>query len=896
MSNWYSNSAENIFEKLKTNQHGLFGDEISRRFKEYGPNSLPEEKPDSIFKIFVSQFKSPLIYILFISSLVVISLGDLGDGLIILGVLIFNSIIGTIQEGRAQNTLLALKKFSETTATVLRDGKEIIISDKELVPGDLIILQEGEKIPADARIIISHGLKIDEAAMTGESVPVYKNEEDINRKDLPVHSQKNMVFKGTHIVGGNGKAVVVDTGINTVIGKIAKQISSIDTDIPLKKDVKKLSNSIILIVGVVSALIFIFGILKGFAVKEIFKIVVSLSVSVIPEGLPIVITLVLATGVWRMSKKNVLVKKLQAVEALGQATVIAVDKTGTITKNELILSKIWTDKKLFEITGEGYESKGDISIDNQIISALNHPEILSIAKILTLSSGARISFNEEQKTWKISGDPTEAAMLVFGEKVGFNRDDLLKEIPLISEIPFDFKLKYHALLNKVEENNILSVTGAPEVILDMCTTLKRDGRNVSLNEEYRDDLHKVFVKMSEEGLRVLAVATKDHGPNVLNAGSVHSLTFVGFIGMKDTIRPEVFESMKRAKQAGIKVVMITGDHKITAQAIAKEAGIFSDGDDIISGHELASMSQEEMLARLEKTSVFTRITPEDKSKIIEAYKLKGDIIAMTGDGVNDAPSLVTADLGVAMGKIGTEVAKEASDIVLMDDNFGSIISAIEEGRSIYKTIKRVILYLFSTGAGEMLTIIVALFVLDYPLPILAAQIIWLNLVTDGFLDVALSMEPKRKDLLSGRFKKYKKNLVDRLMMTRIIVMSIPMMIGTLYFFGQYFENNIEKAWTISLTTLAMFQWFNAWNCRSETKSIFALNPFSNLYLIGATIIVILLQILAVYNPFMQSILKTVPLTLDEWLMMIPVALSVVFVEEIRKVVHKFGILKWAYKY
>jgi Ca2+-transporting ATPase len=860
MKNWYALSIENIFNELKTDEHGLTSSEVQSRQKKFGLNLLPAEKTESIFKIFLNQFKSPLIYILLICSLVVILLGELSDGLIVLGVLFFNSIIGTIQEGKAQNTLLALKNFTETSTTVLRDGKEFIISDKELVPGDIVIIQEGEKIPADARIISSNNLKIDEASITGESVPLFKSNEDMSEGDVPVHSQKNMVFKGTNVASGNAKAVIVLTGSETYLGKIAKQISTIDTEIPLKAEVRKLSQGLIYIVGVVSVCIFLYGIFNGYTFTNIFITVVSLAVSAIPEGLPIVITLVLATGVWRMSKKNVLVKKLQAVEALGQATVIAVDKTGTITKNELIVSKVWIDEKIYEISGNGYESKGEVtpSIDN---------DLSDFARIATLSSGARISFDENQKTWKVTGDPTEAAMLVFGEKAGFNRDNLKIENKIISETPFDFKLKYHSFNYEHNGQNNFAVIGAPEAIFDLC--------GISDNERLK--LEKIFLGFSEEGLRVIAIAKNK--------------IFKGFIAMKDTLRTEVFDAMNKSKLAGIKVVMITGDHKITARSIAREAGIFKDGDDIITGEELDKLTDEEIISRLDNVSVFARITPENKSKIIRLYQAKGEIIAMTGDGVNDAPSLVTADLGVSMGKIGTEVAKEASDIVLMDDNFGSIISAVEEGRSIYKTIKRVILYLFSTSAGEMLTIVVALFILDYPLPILAAQIIWLNLVTDGFLDVALAMEPKEKNLLSNSSGGKRKNLFDRLMVTRMIFMAVPMMVGTLIFFGQYFENDIEKAWTISLTVLAMFQWFNAWNCRSETKSIFAMNPFSNIYLILATVLVIGLQILAVYNPFMQGILKTVPLTLDEWLMLVPIALSVVVVEEVRKLSYKILFYK-----
>ncbi|MEK7608616.1 MAG: HAD-IC family P-type ATPase [Patescibacteria group bacterium] len=878
---WYSFSLEETFNKLGSSDRGLSFDLTKERLKQYGANSLPEEKPRSKLRLFLGQFQSPLIYILLAASAVVFALGETVDGSIILAVLLFNAIVGVIQEGKAQNTLLALKKFVETNATVLRDGKEYIIPDHEVVPGDIVLLQEGERIPADARVVASQSLRVDEASLTGESEPIYKSVEALERNDLPTAEQKNMVFKGTHIVAGHGRAVVVATGLSTVIGGIAKQISSIDTEIPLKANIRYLSRAIIATVATISTVLFIVGVFMGHTAKEMFTTVVSLSVSIIPEGLPIVMTLVLATGVWRMSKRNALVKKLQAVEALGQARVIAVDKTGTITKNELVVRKVWTADRLFEIGGVGYEPKGDIKLGGNAVDAANQDDLLYLGKAAAFVATARLSYAEETKEWRISGDPTEAAMLVFAEKAGFNKEDLLRESPLLSEIPFDYKLKYHATVHQVGEKSLLTVAGAPEIVLALCGDIGRGGKNHSLSKREKEELEATFARMSEEGLRVIAVAVRHDAPKQLNTDSINSLSFVGFFGMQDTLRPEVRKAISRAKEAGIRVVMITGDHKITARAIAKEAGIYQEGDTVLTGDEIESMHDAQLADKLAGTTVFARVTPEHKMQIINAYKRRGEIVAMTGDGVNDAPSLVAADLGVSMGKIGTEVAKEASDIILLDDNFGSIVSAIEEGRSIYKTIKKVILYLFSTSTGEVLVISGALF-LGYPLPILAAQIIWLNFVTDGFLDVALAMEPKEKGLLAGTFEHPRKYLVDSLMLQRMAVMAIPMMFGTLFLFNQYFDTDIAKAWTISLTTLAVFQWFNAWNCRSENRSIFGMEWFSNKYLVGATLVVVALQMAALYTPIMQTILRTTPLTPSEWLMIIPVAASIIVVEEVRK--------------
>ncbi|MDO8667636.1 MAG: HAD-IC family P-type ATPase [bacterium] len=880
-NNWHLKSAEETLKLLRAGEAGLSAKEASERLKKYGPNRLLESKADNLAIIFLRQFQSPLIYILIAASLIVFFTGETVDSLIILAVLLFNAAVGTIQEGRAQNTLLSLKKFVETSATVLREGQELIIPDAEIVPGDIIILQEGEKIPADARIILSYSLKIDEAMLTGESEPAHKIAEVLKEENLPMSGRKNLVFKGAYVLSGNGRAVAVATGLKTAIGQIAKEIEAIDTEMPFKANIRYLSRLIIIAVGCVSGLLFLLGIALGNPVSVMFATVVSLAVSIIPEGLPIVITLVLAGGVWRMSRQNVLVKKLQAVEALGQARVIAVDKTGTITKNEMVIQKIYAEEKFFEVEGNGYDYRGAVRLNDQPVNLNNHPELLLVGKIAAFSANARIVFLEETQRWRVAGDPTEAAMQVMAQKFGLEKDRLEKIEPLLIDIPFDYKLKYHATIHRVAGREFLAVAGAPEVILGLCRKIWRNGRSQPLTAEEKKKLELIFLEMSRNGLRVVALAENRQAEKIAKAEDVSDLTFVGFIGMRDSLRPEVAKAIAKIRQANIRVVMITGDHKNTAEAIAEQAGIYSPGDQTLTGPEIDLMSDEMLADKVDWTSVFARVTPEHKLRIIKAYKARGEIVAMTGDGVNDAPSLVAADLGIAMGKIGTEVAKEAADIVLLDDNFGQLPAAVEEGRHIYRTIKRVILYLFSTSVGEALTITGAL-VIGLPLPILPAQIIWLNFVTDGFLDVALAMEPKEKKLLAGNFEPPKKFVVDKLMGKRMILMALPMAIGTMYLFEKYLGDDINKAWTISLTTLAVFQWLNAWNCRSEKKSLLQMNPFSNKFLVGATFIVIALQFLAVYNPFMQRFLHTVPLNLTDWLVIISVASSIIFVEEIRK--------------
>ena len=878
---WHTKAIGAVLGALTTGEKGLSNTEAAKRYAALGPNVLPEAKPDSYAAIFLRQFESPLIYVLFGASAVVFVMGQFVDGALILAVLIFNAIVGTIQEGRAQNTLRALKNFVETNATVIREDKEVIIPDKEVVEGDILVLQEGEKVPADARILVSHSLRIDEAALTGESLVVAKSSEALPEQNLKTSEQANMVFKGTYVAAGNGKAVVVATGRETVIGRIAEEITTFAAEIPLQANIRYLSRLIIGAVVGVCVFLFIFGIAVGYTVERMFSTAVALAVSVIPEGLPLVLTVVLAAGVWRMGKRNALVKRLQAVEALGQARVIAVDKTGTLTKNEIVVEQAYIGGMLFDVSGIGYEPKGDVRFEGRAVVASEYPALVSAARVSALASNARAMFSEEHASWRVSGDPTEAALHVFGQKVGFHKDELERESPLLDELPFDSNAKYHAVLHQGKGKNVISVAGAPEVILKECHTMLQDGAIVPLSEKERKELEAHFLNFSQKGLRVVALAEKHIPAKTLSKNDVANLVFVGFLGMKDALRPEVPDAMRRAIAAGMRVVMITGDHKVTAQAIATEAGIFSAGSTIITGEEIDALSDRQLAEKIRTVSVFARMTPEHKLRIITAYKKNGEIIAMTGDGVNDAPSLVAADLGVSMGRIGTEVAKEASDIVLLDDNFGSIVSAVEEGRNMYKAIKRVILYLFSTSAGEVFTIVGAL-VIGVPLPLLPAQIIWLNFVTDPFLDAALAMEPKEKGLLKGTFERPKKYLIDALMVRRIPLMALTMAIGTLILFTLYAADDMAKALTVSLTVLAVFQWFNAWNCRSENESVFTMNPFSNMFLVGATLVVIVLQLLVVYAPVLQGVFHTVPLALSEWLLIIAVAFSIIVVEETRK--------------
>lgn len=884
---WQTMSANEVLDVWQSSsEEGLSKFESEQRRDTYGLNKLPEPPSDTLLKIFLTQFKSPLIYLLLVAALIILALGEYTDAGIIFFLLVFNSIIGTVQANKAQNTLLALKNFSQTQATILRNGEEIIVSDVEVVPGDIIILQEGEKVPADARILEAKNFSVNEAALTGESDSVKKQVDIIVGKKISIGDKRNMIFKGTNVISGNARAVVVSTGLNTYIGDISIKIGQIRKEIPLQRDIKKLSHIIIRVVLFLAVVIFFYGIFSGETAHDMFKLSVAVIVSAIPEGLPIVLTLLLATGVWRMGKRNVLIKQLQAVEGLGQAQVVAVDKTGTITKNELVVQNIYSRGSEYEVSGVGYEPEGDVKKDgNILLDPQNDQALMRAIELGVFNSNARLNYNKENKEWQIAGDPTEAALLVLAKKIGISKVDIISEFPQLDEIPFDSKNKYHAVLHEIKKSNLLVLLGAPEVVLKRCTHYYEGNEKKEMTSDAMKDLEDKFLRMSEDGIRVLGFASKESSIEKINEDDLNDLVFEGIFGMRDALRSEVRRSVMQAGQAGIKVVMITGDFKTTAVAIAKRAGIYREGDEVMEGYMLDDLTDEELSEKIGSVTVFARFSPDHKFRIVNAYKARKETIAMTGDGVNDALSLVAADLGMAMGRMGTEVAKEAADLVLLDDNFSSIISAIEEGRSIYKGIRKVLLFLFSTNLGEIMVIVGALF-FGLPLPILAAQIIWLNFVTDGFLVATLAMDPKEKGLLRGRFKKPSKWVIDKFMLQRMLLMSSVMAVGTLllfvYFNPTESSDSYAKAITVAVTAMASFEWFRVWSCRSDRLSIFQMSFFNNWYLLGAFFFTIALHYFAVNTPIMQEILSFVPLSFNEWIMILWLALTVVLVDELWK--------------
>jgi Ca2+-transporting ATPase len=878
-------SIPELIQKLHTNaQMGLNQTQVKTLLQTCGANTLPQAKQSHWILLFLQQFTNPLIYILVAAAVLIFFVGEhILDAFVITGILVFNAIIGTIQERRTHNLLASLKKFVETNSVVIREGKRTIVPDYDLVPGDIILLKEGDRVPADARLIQSNNIQIDEAAFTGESSIVFKDEHQIS-SSTRITDQKNMVFKGTYIVAGFGTAIVTATGLHTEIGAIHTEIQYIKTDMPLKKDIERLSYLILLFILCVCVMLFVTGLLMHKPVAELLVMLTALFICVVPEGLPVVLTLVLVSGAYRMAKHSVLVKNLQAVETLGRTNVIIIDKTGTLTRNEMIVNQIFVEGKLLPVTGQGYSSDGIVDTGNENSQVLSD-SLHTLAVATSLLNTTEINYSPQTRIVTVKGNPTEAALFVLSKKLGVSQKRLETQYHKVYEIPFDPILRYHAGFFEHEGEGHIFVTGSPELLMMRC-----NNNNAIWSEN--------LTLLLDQGLRMMAVAYKIVPLTSFLEESVsdsralvhyqklveQDLTLVALCAIQDCIRSEVRKVIAQARESGIRIVMATGDNEKTALYVAKQVGLYHTGDVILQGAQLEKLTQEQAREVLPLLSVCSRVSPAEKMKLIMLFKNQGYIVAMTGDGINDAPSLVAADLGIAMGRIGTEVAKEAADLILLDDSFSSIMSAVAQGRHILYTLRRVILYFFATNMGEILIVLFALFT-PLPLPLTAVQILWLNLVTDGFLDIALSTEPQEKGILSRYWLARKLKLVDLNLILKMFFIALPMGLVSLAMFWWYYmveQTGINHARTITLITMAMFQWFNAWNCRSERKSIFALGILTNRWLVAATIWVLMLQLLVVYTAPLQSLFRTVPLSAKDWITVIMVSMPIVALEEIRK--------------
>lgn len=882
----YQTEVEIILQTLDVNpEQGLSPEEIVKRQHKYGYNTLKIVKQKTIFSIFISQFQNPLVYILFFAALIIFVFGeDKLDAFIISGVLFFNAILGTIQETRTKNIIENLKHYIKAESVVLRNGIKIVVDDKDLVAGDIIFLQEGQRVPADARIIDSNNLRVDEAVLTGEAHATTKNVDTI-QNDLPLGDQTNMVFKGTYVLAGSGKAVVTAIGEHTEIGKIHVITEEIDTDIPLRKELERLSHWILLFILTTCLFLFGIGIYTGTPIKELLVMLTALFICVVPEGLPVVLTLILVGGALQMAKQYVLVRNMQAVEALGRTDVIVIDKTGTLTRNEMIVSQIWIPGAVWHISGQGYHEEGTFHKNELLIEHFEmENELIEMATASALLNNAEIIHLAKLNIFEIKGDPTEAALFVFSQKLKDLVNKRCAEYAKIYEIPFSSSLRYHAGFYKKDDQCIIFIIGSPEAVLKH-----------SIHESEQTTI--ALQNMLDQGLRVVAIGIKQLSSQAFNALKTmqdyqklieSDIQLLGFAGIEDSIRTDIATVIQNARDAGLSIIMATGDHQVTALHVAKRVGIFRAEDDYVDGSEMDKLSDETLLKRMNNITVFSRVSPEHKMRIVQLLQKSKKIVAMTGDGINDAPSLVTADLGIAMGS-ATEVAKQAADLVLLNDSFTTIIDAIEQGRHIFYTLKRIVLYFFSTNMAEILIVFFALLTSLFtqshlPLPITAVQILWLNLVTDGFLDVGLSLEPQEPNLLHNTWLKHKPRLIDKELLLKMLFMSIPMGVGSLFIFLSYYQTDLAHARTMTLITMAMYQWFNAWNCRSETRSLFELGLLSNPWLIAVMALVLGLQSAIVYIPFMRYIFKTVPISGYDWMIIICITAPIIILEEIRKAV------------
>lgn len=865
--NWKQLSLQKIIAVLGVEPSvGLSSKEVAARREQYGENRLPEPRRTSVVSLWVRQFKNPLVGILLLATATLFLIEHLSDGSVLLIVVLINSFIGTFHEFRAQKTVTALRALTHHTAVVRRAGEIHRISAHEVVPGDVLLLHEGDHIVADARLVDTSFMRVNESILTGESVPAQKDAQaSPEHDDAPTHP--SFVYAGTAVTHGSATALVFATASTTRIGKISTEIKESHTPIPLETDLRTLSRVVIVVVVVLAGIVVALGSRAHMPMGELLFIGVALAVSAIPEGLPVVLSIVLATGMYRMARRHALVKKLFAVEALGQTRVLALDKTGTLTFNEMIVSEVHTASDTITITGEGYAPHGTFFHDGAVIEPSSLHGLRASLHLLPTIIHARSAY----------GDPTEMALHTFARKL-----DISKRVAVAHAMPFDYQKRYSLSEVTVSARaSALAIAGAPEVVLAACTRVNVGEREQELTTRERDALAAHVQQMAERGLRIIAFAHKTEPRYTWNPDAPqHGYTFEAFFGLRDALRPHAAPLIARVKSAGVRVVMITGDLPTTARAVAREVGIFEHGDHIITGAELHELSDHELRALLPRASVFARVSPEDKLRIIELFQREGLTIAMTGDGVNDAPSLVKADLGVAMSRTGTDVARQAADVLLLNDNLEAIGDAIEEGRVMYHTMRKVLMYLFATNFGE-LCLIGAAFALGLPVPLVAVQIVWLNLVTDGFLDVAMALEP-REDNNHMPAPRRSRSLLRARDTFSLLITGAVMTAGTLTLFVRHSDLPLDERRSLVLVTIALFQWVHAWMMRTERRSAFSISPLRNPYLIGATVVVFTLQIIALYVPFMNSLLHTTPLSASLWIEAIVVAAVAVVVEEAKK--------------
>ncbi len=868
---FYNKQINRVFKELFTNEKGLSDTEAKIRLKKFGYNSLRPEQEKPVLLILLGQFADPLIYILLIAAVFTVVIHHYIDTAAILIVVILNAIIGFVQKYKAEKAMSALKKLTAMKAIAVRNSLEVRIDSSELVPGDIVVLTAGNKVPADLRLFEQKELEIDESAFTGESIPVQKNTKVVDAESIPVMNQTNMAFMGTIITHGKGKGIVVSTGEKTELGKISHVVKTAEREeTPLQKKLKNFSISIALISLILSLIVFFIGIFKGLSISEMMLFSISMAVSIIPEGLPIVVTIAMAVGLKKMADKNAIVRRLVAVETLGSCNFICTDKTGTITENQMTVTKAYANGKYYEFSGIGYKPDGEIFANKQKVSE-NDEDIYRLLLTGLLCNSSVVY--EENGEWKTEGDPTEGALITAAAKFGINIEKQEFQYKLVDEVPFSSNRQYMATLYKTVNEYVLFVKGTPEKILSFCAL-----DNDELLVQHQTD-------MADSGLRVLGFGIKkiqfyENGDVNLETQATNNLQFVGFQGIIDPPRENAVEAIRNSLNAGINVVMLTGDHRSTAVAIARQVGILRENKKVLTGQELDSMNENDLLNIIENVAVYARVSPEHKLKIVTMLQQKGHVVAVTGDGINDAPALKKASIGVAMGKAGTDVAKEASDMVLKDDNFASIFEAVKVGRIVFENIRKVIYFLLGSDGGIPIVIISCL-LLGLPLPFLATQVLWINLVSNGMQDIALAYEPGEKHITKRRPLNNHEGIINFALFNRIILGAIVIGAGTLFLYQYKLSHGYDLTYarTTALNTLVFFQFFHVFNSRSFEKSIFEMNPFSNPLLSISLTVAVLAQISILIFPPFQYIFHTTTQDALTWTQSILLASTIIiFVE------------------
>ena len=881
---WHTLTADEAFQRLESQSTGLHQSQVVERLQKYGTNELQAAHRISPWEILLEQFKNVLILILLGATVISLFLGHGIESIVIAVIVLFAVVLGFVQEYRAERAIEALRQMAAPTATVLREGVESKVPAKDLVPGDVILLHTGDRIPADARLVETISLQVEEAALTGESVPVEKHTHTLDHVDLPVGDRRNMVFAGTSVTYGRGRALVVETAMQTEFGKIAQLLQTVETGkTPLQQNLDKVGTMLARAAFVVVAIIVALGLVRGQPLIEMLIFGIALAVAVVPEALPAVVTISLAIGVQKMVKRNALIRRLPAVETLGSTSVICSDKTGTLTKDEMTVRKIFAGGEIFSVSGAGYIPEGVFSTNGGSLTAPT-PALRQMLIASTLASDTQL-FQLPDGVWGIKGDPTEGALIVAATKAGIHKDDFDSSYPRIHEIPFSSETKRMTTVHKMDGKLTAHAKGAPEVILDACDFMLTSNGVAPLGVSQRKQILEQAQSLAGEALRVLGIASKS---DVTTETAEHGMTFLGLAGMIDPPRPEAKSAIAICTEAGIRPVMITGDHPVTAQAVARELGLLNNGARVVTGVELEEMTDDQLEREVEEISVYARVSPTHKLRVVTAWQSRGRVAAMTGDGVNDAPALKKADIGIAMGITGTDVTKEAAAMTLTDDNFASIVAAVEEGRGVFGNIKKYLMYLLSSNIGEI-GLMAGSTLLGLPLPLTAVQILYVNLATDGLPALALSVDPPEKDLMKRSPRDPRAGIFTRPVVTLMVLGGLWSTLINLGLFTWALNSgrSLAEAMTMTFVSLVLIQFFKAYNFRSDRHSVLE-KPFANKWLNLAVGWEVVLLILIVYLPFLHEPFSTYALPTMDWVLVGCLAITIVPILEIAKWMERKG--------